>query len=305
MIRIVTFLFLIPIVYGQKSKMEWGIVLENDSFTSTYYDQYYTNGSVLFFNYVSTPKKKEVQRINGLEIGQHIFNPKNVKSDNKDNHNRPFAGYLFVTFHQTRYFPLSIWKTIYQVGVVGPASQADDFQKWMHERFNFGTISGWQYQIQNTLALQYTTHYIQTILEENNLISFYWGNTLTLGTIYTNVGSSLLVQMKLTKNSPRLIESNYFDGLQMRDNSPFALFFLVAPKMSLHAYDATIQGALYNNSSEVTFPIQPIRFTIDAGLYAQFKDWNFAYEFHYTTNQVSKSNTTGFFYGSVKSSYRF
>ena len=64
---------------------EVGVILENDLFTSTVNDKYYTNGFEIYYRYL-TPKKKQNQlkKITEFRVGQYIYNPQTIRAERID-----------------------------------------------------------------------------------------------------------------------------------------------------------------------------------------------------------------------------
>ena len=83
-------------VFSQSKPKEIGIVIDNDLFTSTVNDQYYTNGIEIFYKYLSQNENPNInKKITEFKFGQYIYNPHTVEAASIRKHDRPFAGYLF------------------------------------------------------------------------------------------------------------------------------------------------------------------------------------------------------------------
>ncbi|MGL2965592.1 lipid A-modifier LpxR family protein [Flavobacterium sp. XGLA_31] len=293
------------VVAQNKKPIELGLQLENDSFVSTYNDFYYTNGTFLFGNYVSDKTTTEQKRIHGFRIGQQIFNPRWVKATNPENHNRPYAGYLFAEYSVTKMNRSNSVKAMtFQLGVVGPDSKAEQFQDWMHASFGFGKIYGWEYQIQNTLALQYGLTYSKPIFAKvtSDYLDFQLYTKSDLGTVFTGTNFGILTRLSLSKPLTAMSNSNFYNGL---GTAPKECYFFVLPKINLQVYDATIQGSLFDHKSVVTFDLKPIRFRGEAGIKFKYHHLNLSGSFVYTTDEIRNNSATGYYYGSVISSYVF
>lgn len=292
-----------------KAPFEIGIVLENDSFTSTINDKYYTNGMELFYRFCSKKSTDEVKKIIGFKLGQYIYNPKWVKSDFIEDHNRPYAGHLFAEIAINRFYKTeSVWITSFQIGVVGPLSQAQDFQKIMHSTLKFGKIYGWQHQIQNTLGLQYNTVFSKKIISKHTTdhLDLQLQSKFDLGTISSGITIGSPIRISLKNKLVSIQKSNFYNAsLEKQTNITNELYIFLVPKINYQIYDATIQGGLFENNSPVTFAIQPIRFKAEVGIKFKLHNWNASYSFLYSTNEIKNSTTTGFYYGSIATSYLF
>jgi len=301
------FLLLIPTLFWsqQKPNFEIGLQLENDSFTSTYNDFYYTNGLFAFANYVSSKSTSEKKIIHGFQIGQQIYNPRNVKSVFPEDHNRPFAGYLFAEYNRTKMYQSNqVFKMSLGLGRIGPDSKAEQFQDWMHETFGFGEILGWEYQIQNLWAVQFGTEYSFPVLNRiaSDKIDFHFYSQGEIGTAFTGLSMGSLARISLSKSLTPIQNSNFYNGL---GNSKREFYLYVLPKINLQFYDATIQGSMFTDKSEVTFDLKPIRFKGEAGLKFRYNQYNIACAFKYTTDEIKNSSAIGYTFGSLEFSYVF
>ena len=142
---------------------------ENDFFGGQ--DRHYTNG--FKFSWVSGDlsdwgqtgwRQKVVDRLPfvngpgtqknfGFAFGQFMYTPQDISRVPPDPADRPYAGwsYLelsFIAKTKTIMDTLSI-----QAGMVGRASQADEFQRAIHKWLSDETPMGWDYQLQNEFGL--------------------------------------------------------------------------------------------------------------------------------------------------------
>jgi lipid A 3-O-deacylase len=147
------------------------VLFENDVFYRT--DRDYTNGVQLawtspvlepedwavrlanklpFFSYSS-----EVRKVYAL--GQDIFTPSNIALKNPPLDDHPYAGYLYGAVGVLGKTPGAngapdrLDQVELQVGVVGPASLAEETQKFVHSILNDTKPEGWDTQLHNEPAL--------------------------------------------------------------------------------------------------------------------------------------------------------
>eukprot|EP01136_Pigoraptor_vietnamica_P039805 Opistho-1_new@11000 len=301
------FLLLVPTLFWsqQKSNFEIGLELENDSFVSTYNDFYYTNGLFAYANYVSAKSTAAKKIIHGFQLGQKIYNPRNVKSVFPEDHNRPFVGYLFAEYNRTKMYQSNqVFKMSFGLGRIGPDSKAEEFQDWMHETFGFGGIYGWEYQIKNLWAFQLGAEYSFPIFSKitSNKIDFHCYSQGEAGTAFTGLSVGTLARISLSKSLKPMQNSNFYNGL---NNAKKEFYFYILPKINLQLYDATIQGSMFNDKSEVTFDLKPLRFKGEAGLKFKYNQYNLGCVFNYTTNEINNGTATGYTFGSLEFSYLF
>lgn len=298
--------FVSVLAYAQ----EIGIVTENDLYVSTVRDQYYTNGLEFYYRYLinKTPESVAKKTID-FRLGQYMYNPQTTKAIRISLHDRPFAGYLFAEGGISNFYKdESVLKLSGQIGVLGPMAQAEELQKWLHRFMNLDSISGWEYQIKNTMGLQASLFYSQKILSEtfHQNIDFQFTSKVNVGTIWTGAQIGIMTRVSIKELLP-IFNSNLFGASLNKDTSiykqqrEFYLYF--TPNLNCQLYDATIQGSLFNNESPIVFDLKPFRFIGEIGLKYRYNHWNLSYSFVYKTQEPKNNAATGHYYGSVSASY--
>ena len=298
------------VVFSQKKSAEIGLVLENDLYTSTVNDRYYTNGFELFYRFLNKNKHPETnKKITEFKLGQYIYNPQTINADDFFVNDRPFAGYLFGRVGVFNYYENeSVLKLNFQLGFVGQDAFGEETQTIFHSTFGYKKVRGWQYQIHNALSVQGNIFYSKNIIsgQKNTHFDLNFVSETNFGT--TNMGTSLgiLSRFSLKKLLP-VFNSNLYnaalnaDKLAYRNESEF--YFYVNPNVNYQLYDATIQGSLFNNESPVTFPLMPFRFNGEAGFKYRKNNWNLSYLFVYRGKEAKNIVIKGYFYGSIGIGY--
>ena len=228
----------------------WRLAYDNDFFTAT--DRYFTQGISLE---VASP------RLSGFPAMRLLRNPRGsvvrygvayaddgyTSSDLKASQilrgDHPYAG-----TKQLRAFTLALDTLRRQrvtssltLGIIGPGAAGKEIQTFIHRRTGNTIPQGWHNQIRNDLILNY-----ETGLER--LLSRGAGGLLVTGTGMARVG---------TYNTALTLGTTLLAG---RVGSPFSAeaasrraFYLYAkPQLNAVAYDATLQGGLFNRSSPYT-----------------------------------------------------
>lgn len=304
------FLLFSVTLWSQNTSAEIGIVTDNDLYTSTKNDQYYTNGLQVFYRYLSKKSKPEVlKKINELRIGQFMYMPRDIYIDEEQMFDRPFAGYLFAEFGNTNFYKnQSVLKKSIQLGYVGPNSFANQVQSSTHKLFHYTAFEEWNYQIKNTLAIQTYFMFSKPFLNSINSkrIDFQWQSEAKLGTIFTGFSTGFVTRIGI-KKLVSISDSNFYGATLNNDNEPIEreFYFYLAPSFNCQIYDATIQGSLFNDTSPVTFNLKPFRFNGEAGLRYRKNNWNLSYAFIYRGKEVNFERNMGYFYGSIGISYLF
>lgn len=304
----VCFLLFSIISFGQNSKIEIGVVTDNDLYTSSKNDQYYTNGLEIFYRYLSKKEKPNViKKIDEIRVGQYMYSPRDIYKDEEEMFDRPFAGYLFGQFGNTNFYTnQSVFKKSLQLGYVGPNSFAENVQSETHRLFGYTAFEEWDYQIKNALGVQLYLMFSKPLLHSINSkrIDFQWQSEAKLGTIFTSLSTGFVTRIGI-KKLVGLSDSN-FHGASLSKNNQLPeseFYFYMAPSFCYQAYDATIQGSLFKDNSPVTFDIVNYRFNGEAGLRYRKNNLNLSYAFVYRGKELQRNN--GFFYGSISASYLF
>ena len=142
--------------FGQNKMNEIGLITDNDLYTSSKNDKYYTNGLEFFYRFLVKNDQEAInKKVLEFRIGQYIYNPRTIKANDAKLNDRPFAGYLFAEAGRTSFYQNeSVFKVAVQFGFIGVNSFAEEMQKEFHAIFNYKSVQGWQYQIKNAVALQ-------------------------------------------------------------------------------------------------------------------------------------------------------
>jgi len=200
---------------------------ENDLFAGT--DQNYTNGIKLslaspdldqfkdadkFGNWINLWDNvipfiyeakgiKNAQKGIVVSLGQKIFTPQDIQQTALIPDDRPYAGWLYAgtAFHTKTLNRLDSVEL--QLGMIGPASLAEDAQNFVHELRGFATAKGWDNQLNNEPAFAIIYEHKRRLRPKN----FYdkWGfdvighGGFALGTVYTygNVGAEARIGWNL------------------------------------------------------------------------------------------------------------
>ncbi|HEU4495777.1 MAG TPA: lipid A deacylase LpxR family protein [Flavobacterium sp.] len=308
----VSFLVFAPALFSQRHSWELGIIIDNDLFASTVNDKYYTNGIEFFYRRLN---KKEnsgtAKEIAEFRFGQYIFNPHTVEAKAIAKHDRPFAGYLFASagIHNF-YHNEAVFKLSGQVGMVGPASGAEEFQTLFHRTFGYKEVQGWEFQIRNALAIQAKVFYSRKIAASipHQNIDLHLKGEANIGTVLTGITAGPLARFSLMPLLP-VYDSNLYSASLQYEKQKYKeqreFYFYINPNINYQAYDATIEGSLFSNESPVTYGLRPLRFYGEAGLKYRQNHWNFHYLFIYRSKEVSNPKNKGYFFGSLGASYLF
>lgn len=310
-----TFLLLLCFIaglnsYGQSYKNEFGFKTENDAYLATLNDRYYTNGLFIYYRRAINPDKlsdKLEKKTYEISVGQKIFTPYWGQVPKKEDQDRPFAGYLYAGgAYSIFYKKEAVLKTSVEIGTVGPNSLAKNAQIYLHKTVGFYPPEGWDYQIKNELALNLSTNYSKLLYRiEDNTVDFSAQGYANLGTTFSGAGASILVRAGRLN---QLFNSAYHNAVignaKTAKLNKSELFFYIKPQLNFVAYDATIQGSLFNNDSPVTFGIKPIVFEQQFGINYSSNRFTADFNIIFKTKEV-KSLAQAQNYGGLSLYYRF
>lgn len=289
---------------------EFGIVLENDSYTSTVNDKYYTNGFEFFYRKLAKLNEQVPYKIiYEFKISQKIYNPFSPRVNVIEGTDRPFAGHLFASFGKNMFYENEkIFKKAIQLGFVGPNSFSEEVQELFHKTFGYKEVIGWENQIKNMLAIQGNFFYVAKIkfIKNSNKIDYQSVSEVNLGTISNGFTTGFQMRIALKHPLQSLVNSTMFAGTlsyepyQKKSKECFVFF---QPQFNYQLYDATIQGSLFQDNSPVTRKITHFRYGGIAGIKYRNNHWNLSYSIIYRTKEVDFPKNEGQYYGSISIGY--
>lgn len=297
--------------YAQTYKNEFGFRSDNDSYLAQGSDRYYTNGLFIHFRRAldqQTLKEGLEKKIYEITAGQEIYNPYSGYAPDPARQDRPFAGYLYAGgalswFHTNE----RILKISAEIGATGPNSLAEDGQKLLHNTVGFYELGGWEYQIKNAVTLNLSAQYTRLLhRSSNNATDFSFEGYANAGTTFNGAGAGILFR---AGGLNQLFNSAYTNAVIGNNPKTKALvkrevFFYAKPQLNFVAYDATIQGSMFNDNDPVTFGIKPIVFAQQVGFNYSSQRFTFDFGMIFKTKEV-KSTARAHQYGSISMFYRF
>ena len=298
--------------YAQSHKNEIGIQADNDSFLGQGSDRYYTNGIFIYYRHalkVSDNGAKLKNKVLGFEAGQKIFNPQSGSIPSVDYLDRPFAGYLYIgSTLNFLYSNESNLKFGAQIGVVGPGAGGKEIQEDIHKWFGFYPPTGWEHQVQDGAELNLSAEY-NKLLTRGKGIDLTFNSYGNLGNGFTGAGAGLMLRagkfnQLFNSVSTQSTASNLDSKSALHQHEFFAYY---KPALNYVAYDATIQGSLFNahnNPQEVTLDREPFIFSNQIGGAYTANHWVFDVSVIFHSKDV-KQMVQSHQWGSVTILYRF
>ena len=294
-------------------KSEFGFRSENDSYLAGGQDRYYTNGLALNFRTALNALKFNNKNLNKiileLEAGQKIFNPQSGSISNSIYVDRPFAGYLYggislnLLYQSENNLKLSL-----NGGTIGPSSLAKEAQELMHKVIGFYEIEGWQWQVNNELAINASAEYNYLINRfANDKVDFTANSYINIGNTFTGTGVGLTFRSgsinPLFKSATS--QSRISNTTTQKDLIEKEFFFYAKPMLNYVIYDATIQGGLFNkDKGPIVFDAKPLVFSQQLGITYSMNRITADFSVLFKTREVI-SNAKPHQYGSIALFYRF
>lgn len=303
-------LFMLASVFGfsQGKTTEIGFITDNDLYTSFKNDMYYTNGLEIFYRFLSKNNNEKInKKITEFRVGQYIYNPRFINAEAVTINDRPFTGYLFAEAGRSFFYQSeSVLKTDFQIGYMGPNALGEEMQESFHHIIGYKEVYGWDNQLHNALALQAHVLYSKKLFKERNhdFKDFHFQSEANVGTIFTGVSTGILARFGFKKLLP-VYDSNLHDASVSFEPqyNVREFYFYAMPSVNYQFYDATIQGSMFNDTSPLTFDLEPLRFNAEAGFKYRHNNFNVSYSFMYRGRELKDPDTntnTGYFYGSIR-----
>lgn len=300
------------IAFSQKSySKEFSLLTDNDLYTSTYRDRYYSNGLFLTYRFLHKNKKNEnIEKIiSSFQLGHMIFTPVKATLVFAGDHDRPFAAYFFGEYGKNYFYKdQNILTTKLQVGIIGPSARGKELQNFIHSIYNYPKAMGWREQIKSAIGVNLELNYNKHISKiSSNYFDINNFSILRAGTVFTDISTGIYTRFgfkKLQKLYNSTAFHSNFNTQKKINHSESYLYF--RPLISYVFYDATIQGSFLNTNSPVTYEVMPFKFSLEIGYRYNWGRFNYGYTFHYHSKKlksirVKKSNT----YGSIHIGYYF
>lgn len=288
-----------------KSNSYFRFNYDNDYFGST--DKNYTQGynfelvsSRLKHNPVNylflKPKNSELKF--GLSLEHIGYTPDNIKSDEIQYDDRPFAAAIMLKSFVIATDTLAKSRLIssFNAGLMGPGAFGKEMQVAIHEATGNTIPGGWENQIKNDIVLNYEVSYEKQLWRYRNLFSLQPNTTVRVGTLFTNASVGVNAVFGII-NSP---------FTSVKNKNKFQLYAYSQPLVNVIGYDATFQGGVFNDKSPYTISSNNIeRFTAqnNFGIVLQTRTLYFEYARTMITREFSYGNSAK--WGGIKIGFKF
>ena len=252
----------------QQHQHQFTIVSENDSYISVNLDGYYTNGIKLAYQWsLSSPARKKKERSHSFYAGQNIYTSQFSGEFFEERLDRPLTGYLYAGYQNSLYNAkedLLRWGI--SAGVIGPPAQGAAVQKSAHKVMHIYKPTFWEYQLNEAWGANADLAWSPGLSKPGTTSKWEFKPLLsaTAGTLFTHAGvGGALIYGQFNKNSATAFWGNH-KGSSKTDRE---FFGYLMPMIYLKAYDATVQGGMFNTEPEkIEGRLNPVFFQSKLGI---------------------------------------
>lgn len=185
----------------------------------------------------------------GWGLMQVMYTPNQLETPVPPPGDYAYAGGVFAahTFHSANPLTHLNLQSEIVLGIMGPASLAEGFQKFIHRTFGFITPRGWNSQMPADLLLNYNFTAEKGLYTHNPLVDFSAGIQVAAGTMQNS--GYVYGLLRFGK------KSSYYSGLIQQYTPPaddpkrWQLHAIIKPGAQLVLYNAMYQGGMFNKQS--------------------------------------------------------
>lgn len=244
---------------------------ENDFFSKS--DLYYTQGINLEFVH-PVLRKNPLSKLlihsmhrgtYGVSVEHLGFTPTSIAHSQILRGDRPFASCLFLKAFSTTTDSVRNHRftSALSIGIIGPAARGKQFQEAIHKWIGDEVPLGWEHQIRNDVILNYQLTYDKLLFDHRFFMATVKGD-MRVGTWLDQLSGSVIFFSGLFKDPFK----------DFAETDAPALYLYLEPQLGFIAYDASLQGGLFNRSSPYVLPASQINrmvFKNHAGIVLKIK----------------------------------
>jgi lipid A 3-O-deacylase len=235
--------------------------LKIDNDATFFTDQYFSSGIQLNvyapvmakspFSKILIQAGKETLDYYALTFTQNIYTPIYIDTLSHREIDQPFAAYILFGNRLESYNlfrRLKVTSEI-QIGVIGPMAGGQVFQNTLHEHIAFaGHVEGWENQISNDICVQYSALLEKGVLNAKWMeLNIYGGAKLGMPNIEAQLGMYARIGYF----------DDYFQNIGISKDKKLQVWLFCAGDVNLVAYNAVLQGGLFNDSPYTLQTIEP------------------------------------------------
>ncbi|WP_299903182.1 lipid A deacylase LpxR family protein [uncultured Aquimarina sp.] len=295
---------------------ETKVVIDNDIFAVFRdSDRYYSYGIGLEYafkkeKFLGLQKLFKTKKNVFYSIGLKIegYTPSGVREfaltpeiEDRDDFDRPFAGLLYATLGATYTFERSFVKSEILTGIIGPSSQVGAIQDWFHENITGDPIyDGWQFQLENQFILNFKSSLLYDFNPSAKWFHIYAGGTAHLGSLYIRAAPTAGFRIGKYRS---ITESSGFHNSILLPKKNSELFFKFNVETRFVAYNATIQGNIFDDKAYGVDELNNISWHLSSGLFYSLNRFSINFIYLWSTGVLNDTENHG--YGTFNVAYRF
>lgn len=288
---------------------EIGFQNDNDVYLMTSQDQYYTNGINFYYKRAIDSTKLSDRFQNKtwtINLGQKLYNASDGAVYSSRQIDRSITGYTYIggkiNWFTKKEEVISLGT---EIALIGPHALGQNIQEGFHRAFKFYEISGWEYQLNNSIGIDAQASYSRLFFRNKSKKL----DAILKGDVYLGLNNTRLsasTNFRLGRIN-KLFESVAMGSrIQSKNHQPDREFYLFyKPQVDWVLYNSSIQGGLLiADKGPVVFDIKPLVFSQVVGV--QFATHSTGINFSYTfnTNDV-RSDAAAHQYGTLSFAYYF
>lgn len=310
-LAILAILAVIDSSFAQEYKNEFGFKSDNDAYLWYGQDRYYTNGLFIYFRHALNQQKLKgnlEKATYEISAGQKMYNPISGYRPDPATHDRPFAAYLYGGAQTGLFYKNeSLLRVGLNFGTVGPNALGQEAQDLLHSIVGFYEVQGWDYQIASDFAANAKIQFAKLLHRNSSKnVDFTLDSYANIGTTYNGAGIGIVFR---AGDINQLFNSNHYNASIGNKSKTEKLkkrefYFYAKPQLNYVAYDATVQGSLFNKNSPVTFDVKPLVFSQTLGFNYSSPRFTIDYSLIFQSKEI-KSNAKAHQYGSIAMYYHF
>lgn len=187
----------------------------------------------------------------GLALEHNAYTPVEIDQYKIQYGDRPYAGVLMLKTFLIATDPQKKQRisVSFNTGVIGPAAGGEQMQRTIHHWISYIQPEGWHNQIQNDLVLNYQVNLEKEFYRVNNQFSVTGYSSARAGTLSDKISGGFSFEFGNVQSAFQL-------PVHLKRHFQWYLYDHIAGNAV--AYDATLQGALFNHSSVYTIPASQI-----------------------------------------------
>jgi lipid A 3-O-deacylase len=187
----------------------------------------------------------------GISLTIDAFTPVDIKQKEIMENDRPYAGYImaghFVISTQAAKSRRLVSRL--NLGIIGPESQTKDIQKGLHALLQCAQPQGWNNQIKRDIIIDYSLQLEKALFPLTKNIEMIAQGNVRVGTLYNNIGLGGKIRIGKMNGYFTSFPPSMAPGKPLYLTQKVRLFGYVQINTKLNAYNATLQGGVFNKES--------------------------------------------------------